>query len=263
MYKLTLATDLDGTFFEGHPELKQAFYPEFSRLRDEVCLIYVTGRPIKVVEQFCKSGYLPQPHFIIGDHGTEVIDGSYFQILDALQNPIIEKWNASNTKIKDLLRGEPGLQLQPINPPYRVAYYYDPDLLQEATLQKIREGGFDIIKSFDMYLDIVPKGVGKGPTLLNLLAHLNIDHENVITAGDSLNDFSLFQTGLKGIAVGNSEPKLLAATKQLANVYQSELPGISGILDGLRFFGKDGYFNLFDRYQFPRVMMASSFLESP
>jgi hydroxymethylpyrimidine pyrophosphatase-like HAD family hydrolase len=89
-----------------------------------------------------------------------------------------------------------------------------------------------------MYLDIVPKGVNKGSTLLNLLDILNLNHESVITCGDSLNDLSLFQTGLKSVAVGNSEPKIIEKIKTLTNVFQSTHPGLYGIIEGLGFYNK-------------------------
>lgn len=229
-YKLILATDLDGTFLEGDDRVKQSFYSELLRLREHVMLIYVTGRPIEIVKQFCLQGYLPRPHYIIGDHGTHIVNGMDFNPVQQLQMPIIQKWMNGNFYLKDLLSNEIGIQLQPIDPPYRVAYYYDPDYLKDETLQKITAAGFDFILSCDMYLDIVPKGVNKGSTLLNLLDLLNLNHESVITCGDSLNDLSLFQTGLKSVAVGNSEPKLINEIKSLTNVFQSANPGLYGII---------------------------------
>jgi HAD superfamily hydrolase (TIGR01484 family) len=237
-FKLILATDLDGTFLEGTNQVKEVFYNELLRLRDHVMLIYVTGRTADVVEQFCKNGYLPNPHFIIADHGTHVIDGINFCQVEQLQNTIIQQWSNGHRKLKELLHNEVGIQLQPLNPPYRAAYYYDPAYLQNETLQKIMHAGFDAILSCDMYLDIVPRGVNKGSTLLNLLNDLDMSHESVITCGDSLNDLSLFQTGLKSIAVGNSEPKLITEIKALKNVYHSTLPGLLGIIDGLHFYEK-------------------------
>lgn len=242
-YQLALATDLDGTFLEGDLPTKTYFYNELLRLRDHIVLIYVTGRPIVTVAQFCTSGYLPHPHFIIGDHGTHIVDGTHFTPVEHLQNPIIQKWNNSNDALKELLGEEIGIQLQPINPPYRVAYYYDPRLLKDQTLEKITLAGFDLILSCDMYLDIVPRGVNKGSSLLKLTRDLHIDDNIVITCGDSLNDLSLFQTGLKSVAVSNSEPKLIEEIKTLNNVYLSRFPGLLGIIDGLRFYDR---FHLFE-----------------
>jgi HAD superfamily hydrolase (TIGR01484 family) len=235
-YKLALATDLDGTFLEGDYQSKNFFYNALLRLQKEVLLIYTTGRPVETVKQFCLKGYLPTPHYVIGDHGTDIADGVNFDPVEDLQNPIIRKWNNSNDMLRELLQEEVGIRLQPIDPPYRVAYYYDPDLLKNQTLEKITKAGFDFILSCDMYLDILPRGVNKGLSLLNLINYLNITPEIVITAGDSLNDLSLFQTGLKSIAVSNSEPKLLEEIKKLNNVYPSGFPGLLGIIDGLRFY---------------------------
>lgn len=242
-YQLVIATDLDGTFLEGDHQVKSAFYPEFLRLRDHVLLIYTTGRSAETVEQFCRHGYLPQPHFVIGDHGTEIVEGSSFKQITELQEAIIKQWNKGSPRLKELMQNEKGLRLQPINPLYRIAYYYDPYQFEEQTLEKITSAGFDYIQSCEMYLDIVPQGVNKGASLLNLLSYLNIDSEIAITCGDSLNDLSLFQTGLKSIAVGNSEPKLVSEIKQLANVYHSNFSGLSGIIDGLHFYKQNQLFD--------------------
>src|SRR6476659_7500324 len=129
-YELVLATDIDGTFLEGDQHTKDFFYNHLMRLRERVLLVYVTGRPIKIVKQFCALGYLPNPHFVLGDHGTHIVDGKEFNHVDHIQHPIIQVWNNGNDFLRELLRDEAGLELQPLNPPYRVAYYYDPDQLQ-------------------------------------------------------------------------------------------------------------------------------------
>ena len=240
-YDLILATDLDGTFLEGDEQTKNYFYHSLQNLRDRILLIYVTGRPIETVKHFCQGGYLPQPHFVIGDHGTHIVDGQSFNPVEPIQNPIISQWNNGNHLLKKLLANELGLQLQPINPPYRVAYYYDENHLRETTVHKIKAAGYDAILSCDMYLDIVPRDVNKGSTLLKLLDYLGLQQELTITCGDSLNDLSLFETGLNSIAVGNSEPKLITAIQSLKNVYLSQHPGLLGIMDGLRYFEKSHF----------------------
>lgn len=243
MYDLILATDLDGTFLEGDHQIKRYFYNELLRLRDRVLLVYVTGRPVETVKQFCEHGYLPAAHFIIGDLGAHVVDGYTYQPVDPLQKHIITQWNNGNHVLKNMLANDIGIQLQPIDPPYRVAYYYDQDLLQDETLKKIDAAGFDVILSCDMYLDILPRGVNKGSTLVNLLNFLGLDSKHAITCGDSLNDLSLFQTGLNSIVVGNAEPKLVTEIQTLSNVYHSMHPGLAGIIDGLSFFDKTSIFS--------------------
>jgi hydroxymethylpyrimidine pyrophosphatase-like HAD family hydrolase len=53
LHSLILATDLDGTFLEGAFRLNGFFYDKLTELREQVLLIYVTGRPV-----------LPRPHFV-------------------------------------------------------------------------------------------------------------------------------------------------------------------------------------------------------
>jgi HAD superfamily hydrolase (TIGR01484 family) len=237
-HELVIATDLDGTFLEGDHQTKQFFYNQLTKLSERILLIYVTGRPIEIVKRFCEEGYLPPSHFILGDHGTHIVDGKNYQPVDDIQNVIIKQWNNGNSLIKELLNDEAGLELQPLDQPYRVAYYYDQHNFKHTIIQKIKEAGYDPLMSCDMYLDILPRGVNKGTSLLKLLKHIDVNHNLTITCGDSLNDLPLFETGLSSIAVGNSEPKLVEAIKILDNVYHSQFPGLLGIIDGLRFYGK-------------------------
>lgn len=52
-------------------------------------------------------------------------------------------------------------------------------------------------------------------------------------AGDTLNDLSLFQTGLQGVIVANREPLLAEAAQGLANVHWSQKDGAAGVLEAL------------------------------
>jgi hydroxymethylpyrimidine pyrophosphatase-like HAD family hydrolase len=52
--------------------------------------------------------------------------------------------------------------------------------------------GLDWLMSANLYLDVLPKDVAKGSTLLRLLAHLEMPHDRVVCAGDTLNDWSRF-----------------------------------------------------------------------
>jgi hydroxymethylpyrimidine pyrophosphatase-like HAD family hydrolase len=188
-YQLILATDLDGTFLEGHSQLKNFFYSDLLSLKDKICLIYVTGRSINSVKELCLEGYLPEPHFIIGDHGRNIADGKTFKPINKLQ------------------------------------------------------------KSIDVYLpcvmdsEVLLKGSNKGTSLLKLIKYMKLERDVVVTCGDSLNDFSLFQTGLKSIIVRNAEEALINEAKELSNIYYSPFPGLLGVLDGLNFYCMHHLFN--------------------
>ncbi len=233
-----LATDLDGTFLGGDIRSRWKFYHELEKNRDRFLLIFVTGRGLNSIQKLCHKPGIPEPDYIIGDVGTTIVHWPTKTPVSPVQNWVDEMWNGAGDRLKALLANEPGIELQPLVPDRRVSYYYQPDSLLNSTLQKIVDAGCDYIISGDRYLDVMPKGVSKGPSLLKLIDVLSLDQEDVITAGDSLNDLSLFETGLKSIAVANSEPKLVEKTQALPNVYFSPKMGVAGISDGLQYYKK-------------------------
>jgi HAD superfamily hydrolase (TIGR01484 family) len=237
-YDFVLATDLDGTFLGGSDAQRETLYRFLETQRDNSLLVFVTGRDLDFIRSLFDEPGFPRPDYIIGDVGTTIVHGDTFEPLSEVQDWVAARWQNANARVKAMLEGEPGLRLQNVDPERRVSYYYEPASLQPDTVQKITDAGFDCITSADIYLDVMPKGVAKGPTLLRFIEALDLHKDDVVTAGDTLNDLSLFQTDLQGIAMGNSEEKLAAAIKELDNVYHSPKPGAAGILDGLQHFGK-------------------------
>lgn len=232
---LVLATDLDGTFLGGSESQRRALYEELTA-RDDVLLVFVTGRDIGFIRDLVAQPGMPRPHYIIGDVGTSVFDGATFAPIPTLEAEIVARWDDAGDRVRAMLEGEPGLRPQPTAFRHRVSYYYDPAKLRPETVQKVEEAGFDCILSADTFLDVLPRGIAKGPTLLRLVQALGLPAQRVLTAGDTMNDLSLFQTGLKGVAVGNSEPRLVEALRGVEGVYRSPEPGAAGIADAIRHF---------------------------
>src|SRR3546814_5863716 len=67
---------------------------------------------------------------------------------------------------------------------------------------------------------------------------------DLLVAGDTLNDLSLYDTGYKGVVVGAAEAALTRATSGRDHVYQAKSPGAGGILEAIRHFPE---FRSFDR----------------
>jgi hydroxymethylpyrimidine pyrophosphatase-like HAD family hydrolase len=93
--------------------------------------------------------------------------------------------------------------------------------------------GLDALISDNRFLDVLPKDVSKGPSLLRLLTHLGIDNRKVLVAGDTLNDLSMLAMGLPAVAVGNSEPALLDEVKGLDHVHAARQHGVAGIAEAI------------------------------
>jgi hypothetical protein len=215
--QLVLVTDLDGTLLDGPPRWRRLLYGWLEAERE--------------------MGLCP-PHLVIGDVGCTVACGASLQPLPLAVDPIEALWRGMPERVLPLLAAMPGLSPQPISADRRLAYdILDRNALDPARLAALEGHGVDWLISGDRYLDVLPAGVNKGSTLLRLLEWLEIGAEQVVTAGDSLNDLAMFETGLNGVMVANAEPGLLAALPRLSGIYRALGEGCEGILEGLLHFG--------------------------
>jgi len=239
-----LATDLDGTFLGGSDADRAALYAAIERQRDQIGLIFVTGRDLPFIEGLCADTNVPWPDYVIGDVGTTIASvtpqadgGGRIAPIPALEEEIAALWKDSGDAVRAHLDGAAGLRLQQTPFRYRVSYHYDPVTYDPSVEPGIDDMGLDVLISADQFLDVLPRGVHKGSSLLRLLARLGVARESVLVAGDTLNDLSLFETGLNGVAVGNSEPALKARLGGLANTFHAEGHGAAGIAEAIRHFG--------------------------
>jgi sucrose-6F-phosphate phosphohydrolase len=237
MPKLILATDLDGTFLGGSDEERGRLYRLLEARRQEIVMIFVTGRDLPFIRELCAGSAVPWPDYVIGDVGTTVVAGRAFAPVEAIEREIAARWGDRGEAVRAMLADEPGLRLQPTPFRHRVSYYYDPARLSPGVVPRIEAAGFDALLSADTFLDVLPRGVSKGPTLLRLLQHLALEPRRVLVAGDTLNDLSLFETGLRGVAVGNSEPALLSRLDDWPNIFRSGRAGAAGICEAIMELG--------------------------
>ncbi|WP_257213721.1 glucosylglycerol-phosphate synthase [Sphingobacterium sp. 1.A.4] len=229
MKNMLLATDLDGTFLGGQMEERLRLY-QIIKENKNIQLVFVTGRGMESVIPLLNDPTIPTPDYVIADVGSTIFDGNSLAAIDPIQHEIEINW-PSVYELQEAYADIPGLVYQNVPQQRRCSYYYDSETDLETVQEIAAEMGCDVITSVNKYLDIMPKGVNKGNTLKKLVDLLEIPYEQVLVAGDTLNDLSLFQTGFEGVAVGDSEEALLEATKGLSNVYQAEDAGAAGILE--------------------------------
>lgn len=248
---MLLATDLDGTFLGGSIDDRLKLYQIIKENRD-IQLVFVTGRGLESVIPLLNDPTIPIPQYIIADVGATVCDGATLAAIDEIQHEIERNW-PSVYELQEAFSAIPSLVYQGVPQQRRCSYYYD----ENTNLVKVHaiaeQKGCDVVTSVDKYLDILPKGVNKGSTLKKLVAHLEISARDVLVAGDTLNDLSLFQTGYQGVAVGESEIALLEATEGFSNVYQADRLGAGGILESMENYESFApYVNNFTEEPLPR-----------
>lgn len=232
--KLLLATDLDGTFLGGDPEHKRRLYRLISQ-RDDIGLVYVTGRGLERVLPLLGDPTLPIPDFIICDVGATVVEGANLHPVQPLQSEIQMRWPGEQ-RIADALEDWPGIERQDQPQERRVSFYCEPGAVTDALHERVQHLGCDLLYSAGLYLDVLPPGVNKGSTLEALVQLLQLDHASVLVAGDTLNDLSMYTHGFNGVCVGESEPELLGATRDLEHVLHAQQAGAGGIVEAMRHF---------------------------
>ena len=232
---MLLATDLDGTFLAGNTRSRHALYQLVAR-RPEIQLAYVTGRGLERVLPLLSDPSLPQPDYIICDVGATIVSGQTQQAIQPLQSEVAARWPGEKSVETCFARFDQ-LQRQETPQERRVSFFCEAGAVTAEVEQAAAELNCDLLFSGGMYLDILPKGVNKGATLSRLVGHLGIPKDQVLVAGDTLNDLAMFEQGFRGVCVGASEAGLVNATRHVANVLHAPGPGCEGILEAFAHFG--------------------------
>ncbi len=242
-WRFVLATDLDGTFLGGSEADRLALYEWIEARRDEVGLIFVTGRDPRFIASLCDETPVPWPDFVVGDVGTtiaEVRDGEGEEriafMLD-LERHIAARWDDAAERVRTALAEAPGLTEQQTEFRHRLSFDFDPEAYHPSARETVEAMGFDVIISDDRFFDVLPKGISKGPSLLRLIDYLEIGRDRVLVAGDTLNDLSMFHTGLHGAVVGGAENSLIEKTRGIGKVRQCARIGAGGIAEAIEAFG--------------------------
>lgn len=232
---MLLATDLDGTFLAGDPEDRLSLYQTIAA-HPEIKLAYVTGRSLEAVLPLLADPTLPQPDYIIADVGATLVHGDSLQPIQPLQSTVDARW-PGESQVASAIEAF-GLERQDVPQARRCSYFCTPEQAANPELRTIAdELGCDLLYSAGLYLDFLPKGVNKGSSLQALADWLELSHDQVLAAGDTLNDLSMLSSSFHGVCVGQSESALLEATRSHSRTLHANRPGCGGILEAFAHFG--------------------------
>lgn len=233
--QLVLATDLDGTLLAGTQDARRRIRDLFSGGLAGAKLIYITGRGLESIMPLLSDSTLPQPSYIIADVGATVVDGNLCPV-DPLHHDIAARWPGSQAVLQQLA-DFPLLQRQAVPQERRCSFLVGESGVSPALRAAVEALDCDLLFSAGRYLDVLPRGVNKGETLRALVTCLGLDVEDVVVAGDTLNDLSMFTAGFKGIVVGGAEPALIQKVRKMPRVFVAKDEGCGGILAGLSHHG--------------------------
>ena len=227
MRRLLLCTDLDRTLIANgaQPESKGAL-ALFSQLvrREDVTLVYVSGRHRALIEQAIVQFDLHAPDFAIADVGSTVLQvtPSGWQPNDAWDAQIAPDWHGlAHDDLCRLLSVFPALRLQPREQQnrcklsYHVALAEDSPGLMRAVDARLKEAHIkaNLVWSIDEpasvgLLDVLPASANKLHAIRFLMQQQGYQDEDTLFAGDSGNDLDVLLSGIPAVLVANADPQV-------------------------------------------------------
>ncbi|WP_415908665.1 HAD-IIB family hydrolase [Oleiharenicola sp. Vm1] len=236
------SSDLDGTLL-GNPEATRRFKFAWEALDPSARphLAYNSGRLVDDLRRFVDDGTLPAAEFYIGGVGTQIYDVRAGAFLTAFHAHLQAGWDLA--LVRQIVSQFPGARAQPdeFQHEFKSSWF-----LERAPRGAIRElraqlalAGLEVnvVYSSSRDLDILPRHATKGGALAWLAERLGIALDEILVAGDTGNDASMFRLpGVRGIIVENAQPELFEATVDIP-IYTSRQILAEGVLDGLCHFG--------------------------
>jgi len=232
-----LCTDLDGTFIGDDG----AMYGLLDIIdRHNILLVFSTGRHLESVMQFTREKGIRMADACILMVGTEVYFAHQKEfILDNNWSQIISQgWERERivqllADIKELVQQDDEWQTE-----FKLSYFLrdnQAEILREITGRLEKVGlKTHMIYSADQFLDFLPPLSGKAEATKYVADKWGLRTEYVIVCGDSGNDLDMFQSGFKGIIVGNAHDELKIFKGK--NAYHAIAEYSAGIIEGLRYF---------------------------
>ncbi|WLV24329.1 HAD-IIB family hydrolase [Aciduricibacillus chroicocephali] len=231
-----LATDLDGTFV-GDREALLELLKHYKQLPDRVFLVYITGRHLASALELIKQENLPIPDVLATDIGTAIytFESGKWIADTAWERQMKDSWFPE--RITEIAAACPGLENQGLPENRRVSFYASSLSDVEEFEQSLIHAAIphNLIYSSGRDLDILPENSGKAAALEFILNRYGIDHERLLVAGDSGNDFDMLNLGYRSVVVGNGLDDL-AELEDRETLYRAKARCAGGILEAWQHF---------------------------
>lgn len=236
------ASDLDGTLLGDDAALKR-FQATWDSLDDaqRPLLVYNTARSVADTRWLVLEGRLPSPEFIIGGLGTEVHDPIDNHVMDEYSTTLASGWDRAT--VEAVVSLVPGIRPQPaeFQGAYKSSWHWHlASAAQVAQLGvRLEQSGLDVVVCYsaDVHLDVIPRRAGKGNALAWLCQRIGVRIDEVVVAGISGNNRSMYALpGVRGIVPGNASRELLTSST-VCRPFLTGATYADGVIAGLAHHG--------------------------
>lgn len=259
-----LALDLDGTLFNSKKEVSQSNKEALRLARERgVQVVITTGRPLKAIEHLLYDlDMVSEQDYSITFNGGlvqrntgEILDKSQFtraeieaiyEVLEALALPMDvlsdgDVYSLASQGNHSLYHtANPMLAFHELaslaDIPHDIIYnkvvvVIEQDFLDQQIDQLPSQlyQDFEVFKSRDIILEIMPKGVHKAVGLDLLTQHLDLRASDVMAMGDEANDLTMLAWAGLGIAMQNATDSV----KKTANAVTKLTNEESGVAEAI------------------------------
>jgi len=234
--RLLLCTDMDRTVIpNGSQPEDPAARPRFRAFcrRPEICLAYVTGRHLQLVQQAIADYELPAPDYAITDVGSRIyqVRAGNWRSMSQWEELIAPDWGGkSHAELERALRPISELTLQEAEKQnrFKLSYYLELDVDREPVMQRMRRTlvnlgvAASLIWSVDDLtqvglLDVLPENATKLHGVKFLQQQLSYTHDEVLFAGDSGNDLPVLGSDVRSVLVANASVEVKQQARQLVD----------------------------------------------
>ena len=184
------------------------------------------------VERLLPEGILPMLHRFQQESGMTLM--TYYEDKIYTEHPADEYVGISayNNKmqvvgVKNFITDTP----RPLNKCLMVGPH-DKQVVWEKKIQEATSDQLYVCHSTPYFLELLPKGIDKGPSLVSLCQRLDISPSEMMTFGDSNNDKQMILLAGIGVAMGNADDDI----KQVADFITLD-NNSDGVAYALKHFG--------------------------